>query len=90
MAEDLQRNGPEHAIPNRELTQEFIEKWDQDLQTITSLDNLAESFGGHFIVRGGIVVAAYAGGVQKRAHNDIDVIPICNNYLLFHSLIERK
>ena len=65
-------NGPKNAIPNRELTAEFKNKWDLDLTTINNLQELAEKHGCKLVVRGGLATEAFAGGHLTRSHNDID------------------
>lgn len=65
-------NGPKNAIPDRELTTEFKNKWDADLTTIDHIQKSAEGKGCKLIVRGGFATEAFAGGHLTRSHNDID------------------
>lgn len=65
-------NSPKNAVANRELTQEFKDKWDMDLATINNLQKSIEKNGGKLVVRGGFATEAFAGGSLTRAHNDID------------------
>lgn len=55
-----------------ELTSPEIEKWDRDLETIKSINELSQKLGGDFVLKGGLASEAYTNGRQKRAHGDID------------------
>ena len=66
-------NGPKNAIPDRELTPEFVSKWDKDLHTIQDLTKEAKKMNCILIVKGGLAVEAQTGGKLTRSHNDIDI-----------------
>ncbi len=57
---------------NIELTPEFIEKSDRDIETIKALDSLATSTGNILVLSGGYAVEAHCGGKIVRPHGDID------------------
>lgn len=72
MLDQFTENSPKNAIPDRELTSEFIKKWDLDLATVQSLDKVSKENGCLLVVKGGLAVEAHLGGKLSRAHNDID------------------
>ena len=57
---------------NLELTSEFIEKSDKDIDTIKALTEFAVETGNILVLSGGYATEALCGGNISRPHGDID------------------